>query len=249
MIFDITYQLLQKELRVRYKNLSLGYLWSLANPLVYALLYYGIFKIVMKVKIENFSLFLITGLFPWQWFANSVLVGPWTFMGNAPLIKKVNFPRYLLSAVAVGQDLVHFLASIPVIILFLFIFDSYPSISWFIGIPILTLIQLVLTYGANIFIATINLFFRDMERLIQVGMTFLFYTTPVVYELSMVPEKFRNLLYLNPVAPLILAWRALFLNGELDWINMGIALIWALLLFAVGQFVYAKLSWRFAEIL
>lgn len=248
-MFDITYQLLQKELRVRYKNLSLGYLWSIANPLVYAVLYFAVFKIVMKVKIANFPVFLIAGLFPWQWFSNSVLVGPWTFLGNAPLIKKVIFPRYLLSAVAVGQDLVHFLVSIPVIVLFLFVFKNTPSIMWFIGIPLLSLIQLVLTYGANLLIATINLFFRDMERLVQVAMTFLFYSTPVVYDISMVPEKYRSFLYLNPVAPLIISWRTLFLAGELDWSNIGIASVWALLLLAVGQLVYTKLSWRFAEIL
>jgi lipopolysaccharide transport system permease protein len=249
MIFDITYQLLQKELRVRYKNLSLGYLWSLGNPLVFAILYYGIFKVIMKVKIENFSLFLITGLFPWQWFTNSVTVAPWTFMGNASLIKKVIFPRYLLSLVAVGQDLFHFLVSIPVIILFLCIYGKAPSISWIIGIPLLVLIQLALTYGANLFVATINLFFRDMERLIQIGMTFLFYSTPVVFDISMVPEKYRNLIYFNPAASLIISWRDLFLNGHLDWLNIGVAAAWAIFILGIGQFVYNKISWRFAEIL
>lgn len=249
MIYDLTYQLLQKELRVRYKNLSLGYLWSLANPLVYGALYYGIFKVIMKVKIENFPLFLICGLFPWQWFANSVLVGPMTFLGNSPLIKKVNFPRYLLSFVAVGQDLVHFIISIPVIVLFLYIFDNSPSLSWFVGIPVLVSIQLMLTYGANLFIATVNLFFRDIERLIQLAMTFLFYSTPVVFNLSMVPEPYKDYVYLNPVAPLIVAWRSLFMDGQILWFEIGISAVWALLIVGLGQFVYQKLSWRFAEIL
>lgn len=249
MIFDLTYQLLQKELRVRYKNLSFGYLWSIANPLIHALLYYSLFKVVMKVKIENFPLFLISGLFPWQWFSNSILVAPWTFVGNASLIKKVIFPRYLLSAVAVGQDLVHFLVSIPVIVLFIYIFGGSIAPNWIVGIPVLSVIQLGLTFGMNLFFATTNLFFRDIERLIQVAMMFLFYSTPIVYEISMVPQEYRKYLYLNPMAPLVIAWRNLFLNGQLDWTNILYASGWSLVAIVIGQLVYKKLSWRFAEIL
>ncbi len=246
---DIIIQLTQKELRVRYKHLSLGYLWSIANPLAYALLYFMIFKIVMKVKIENFPIFLISALFPWQWFANSVGVGPMTFLGNAPLIKKVNFPRYLLSFVAVVQDMLHFLASLPIIVLFLFIFDKSPTLDWILGIPLLCLIQLMLTYGFNLFISTINLFFRDLERLIQIGMTFLFYSTPVVFDINMVPKEYQQLIVLNPVAPLIISWRDLFLNGFINWQYIGISMVWASIVLVLGQLVYNKLSWRFAEIL
>jgi lipopolysaccharide transport system permease protein len=246
---DIIIQLTHKELRVRYKNLSFGYLWSIANPLAYAALYYIVFKAIMKVKVENFPVFLICGLFPWQWFANSVGVAPMTFLGNAPLIKKVNFPRYLLNLVAVMQDMLHFLAALPVVVVFLFIFNKYPTLDWLVGIPILCGIQLILTYGLNLFIATLNLFFRDLERLIQIGMTFLFYTTPVVFDLQMVPELYRPYIIINPVAPLIISWRGLLLDGYINWYYCGISLVWALIILWFGQFVYKKLSWRFAEIL
>jgi len=249
MLLDIIIQLTQKELRVRYKHLSLGYLWSIANPLAFAFLYYVVFKQVMKVKIENFPIFLICGMFPWQWFINSISVGSWTFLGNAPLIKKVNFPRNLLSLVIVFQDLIHFYISIPIIILFLFIFDITPSWTWFLGIPLLTIIQFMLTYGLNLFIATINLFFRDLERLIGILMTFLFYFTPVIYDLSMVPIEYRDLIVLNPVAPLIICWRDLFMNGVINWNFMAYAFGWASIALVVGHLVYKKLSWRFAEIL
>ena len=118
---DIIIALTQKELKVRYKHHAFGYLWSIANPLAYALIYFLVFKLVMKVKVEDFPIFLISGLFPWQWMANSIGVGPMTFIGNASLIKKVNFPRNLLSLVVVIQDMIHYLVSIPIIIIFLYI--------------------------------------------------------------------------------------------------------------------------------
>ena len=105
---DLISELLRKELRVRYKHLSLGYLWSLANPLAYATLYYIVFAMIMKVKTPNYPVFLIVSLFPWQWLNNSILVGPMTFYGNAGLIKKSMFPRFLIPLVVVLQDLIHY---------------------------------------------------------------------------------------------------------------------------------------------
>lgn len=247
---DIVLALTQKELKVRYKHHAFGYLWSLANPIAYATIYFAVFKLVMKVKIDNFPIFLICGLFPWQWIANSLGVGPMTFIGNAPLIKKVNFPRFLLSFVVVLQDMIHFLVSIPVIVIFMFFYNgSTPTLIWLVGIPLLCLIQLLFTYSINLLSATINLFFRDMEKLLQMATTFLFFLTPIVYRPEMIPVQYKVFLYLNPAAPLIISWRELFLNNILDFQQMGYAFAWSLLLLTVTQLIYKKLSWRFAEIL
>ena len=247
---DIIIALTQKELKVRYKHHAFGYLWSIANPLAYALIYFLVFKLVMKVKVEDFPIFLISGLFPWQWMANSIGVGPMTFIGNASLIKKVNFPRNLLSLVVVIQDMIHYLVSIPIIIIFLYIYHKpLPGLEWLLGVPALCLIQLAYTYSLNLLIATVNLFFRDMEKLIQMCMTFLFFLTPIVYKIEMVPEKYKAFLYLNPIAPLITSWRDLFLHSSINFSQIGLSLIWVVFFLLISQTIYKKLSWRFAEIL
>jgi lipopolysaccharide transport system permease protein len=131
----------QKEMKVRYKNSFLGYFWSIGHPLAFAFVFFIAFKIVMKIQMENYALFLIAGLFPWQWFSNSVNASPTVFLGNASIIKKVNFPRNMLPFVTVLQDMIHFILSIPVIVLFLFLYQKSPSLSWIYGIPLLLGIQ------------------------------------------------------------------------------------------------------------
>lgn len=248
-IIDTIIVLTQKELKVRYKHHILGYFWSISNPLTYALIYYITFKLIMKVKVDQFPIYLITGLFPWQWIANSAGVGPMTFIGNASLIKKVNFPRYLISLVVVFQDMIHFLISIPIIVIMLYIYNKSPHWTWLIGIPLMCAIQVAYTYALNLILATTNLFFRDIEKLTQMLMTFIFFFTPIVYKPEMVPEKYQIFLYLNPAASLIISWREVLLNGKLDFFNISIATAWALVFALLAQLAYKKLSWRFAEVL
>jgi lipopolysaccharide transport system permease protein len=246
---DLILILTQKDLKVRYKSSILGYLWSVAHPLAFAVVFYVAFKVIVKIPVENYALFLICGLFPWQWFANSVNAAPMIFLGNAPLIKKVNFPRNILPLTIVLQDMIHFILAIPVVILFLFFSGKTPSLLWFVGIPTLIVAQLLLVYGTCLMIASLNLFFRDLERLTTIFMTVLFYVTPVFYPETMVPLRFQGVLKLNPLVPLVINWRNLLLEGTLELENLLLSLCYGIVFLVLGFFVYRKLSWRFAEVL
>lgn len=246
---DLITVLTQKEMKVRYKHSFFGYLWSIGHPLAFAFVFFIAFKVVMKIQMEDYALFLIAGLFPWQWFANSVNASPMVFLGNASIIKKVNFPRNIIPFTTVLQDMIHFILSIPVIVLFMFIFHKSPSISWFYGIPFLMGIQLIMTYGISLTVSSINLFFRDLERLTAIFITLLFYFTPVIYPETMIPEKYKPLINLNPLAPLMISWRNLFLNGQLEATSLMVSLAYSAFAFMLGYLVYRKLSWKFAEVL
>ena len=149
---DLVTVLTHKELKVRYKSNVLGYLWSVANPLSLAVVFYLTFKVIMRINIENYVVFLIAGLFPWQWFSNSTSTAPMVLLANASLIKKVSFPRNLIPLVQVMQDMIHFLLSIPVIVLFMIFYKIPISWSWFYGIPILLVLQFTLNYGLSLFL-------------------------------------------------------------------------------------------------
>ena len=246
---DLVLVLTQKEIKARYKSNVLGYLWSIGNPLAFAFVYYVVFKIFARVKIEDYSIFLICGLFPWQWFANSVSAAPSTFLGNASIIKKTNFPRNIVPLAVVLQDGFHFVLSLPVIVLFLFLFHKIPHLSWIYGVPVLLAVHGLMTYGAVLLIATLNLFFRDMERLTIIMVTFAFYFTPVLYSPDLIPEHYRRFVMLNPMAPLMINWRKLLLYGDIEPRLLAISLGYAVLSFAIGYMVYRKLSWRFPEVL
>lgn len=246
---DLVLVFTQKEIKTRYKSSFLGYLWSVAHPLAFAFVYYIAFKVVMKIQMENYALFLIAGLFPWQWFANSVNASPSSFIANASIIKKVNFPRHVVIITMVLNDMVHFILSVPVIMFFMFLYKVPIHASWLYGIPLLLAIQFFLICGLALMIGAINLFFRDLERLTSIFTTLFFYFTPVFYAETMIPEKYRDLLSLNPLSPLMISWRNLFLSGTLEVSSLGTSILYSAFFFLAGYSIYKKLSWKFAEVL
>ena len=246
---DLIIVFTQKDLKVRYKNSFLGYLWSVAHPLAFAVVFYVAFKLIVRIPTENYALFLICGLFPWQWFANSLNASPMIFLGNAQLIKKVNFPRNIIPFTLVLQDMIHFVLAIPVITAFLLFSGMKPHLLWLVGIPILIIAQFCLVYGICLMIASLNLFFRDLERVTTIFTTILFYITPVFFPETMIPSKYQFIMKLNPLTPLIINWRNLFMNGVLQLDNIVLSVCYGIVFLAVGLIVYRNLSWRFAEVL
>lgn len=247
---DLVIVLLQRELKVRYKNKFLGYLWSVANPLTSALIYFVAFGLIMKVHEPNYALILVSGLFPWQWFANSIGSSPNLFVGSGSLIKKINFPRNIVPLCAVLNHMIHYIASIPVIVLFLLIFKQPLSLSWIYGFPLLLVIQLCTVYGFALGLSAINLFFRDLERLASIILHFLFFLTPVLYTVDRFPEEYRRLIIsVNPASPLMVNWRQLIMEGTLDPFYVLVSIGYAALSLAIGYFIYRKLSWKFAELI
>lgn len=246
---DILLVLLQKDIKVRYTNKVLGYLWSVANPLANAFIFYFAFSVIMQIRQEDYVMFLITGLFPWQWLSNSVNSSPRMFIGSASLIKKLNFPRIIIPLAVILNHMVHFVLSMPVILLFLLLHHRLPSFTWLYGIPLLMAIQLLLCLGASLLFASLNLFLRDLERLVALMMSFVFYFTPILYGEEMIPDRFKDYLLLNPAGPLITSWRQLFVQGTLNTTYILISLGYGIIWFALGYFVYRKLCSRFVEAL
>lgn len=246
-LFDLISELVKKEIKVRYKNSILGYLWSILSPLCTALVFFVAFKIVIRLKIENYVLFLISGLFCWQWYTNSVFASSTLFLNNSTLIKKVNFPRDTLVYSMVISDLIHFLFSIPVILLFILIYrQKFPCFIFLV--PILMLFQFFLISGISLIISSINLFFRDLERLVIVFTNLLFYITPIIYSEEMVPEKYKIFLYLNPMSYFVISYRNIFMSKNIYFEYFVLGALYSLLVYFIGYKIYNLLKWRFAEI-
>lgn len=246
--WDLLTVLVQKEFKVRYKSTVLGYVWSLLHPLAFASVFYLLFKVIVRVKVDNYQLVLITGLFPWQWFANALASSNQAFLGNASLIKKTPFPRFTLVLSNIVTDGLHFLLATPVILIFMFVYGLTPSWNWFVWVPSLALVQATFTFGVALVIATWNLFLRDLERLISLVTLLWFYVTPVLFPPEMMPEKYHWILYANPMASVIICWRSLYLTGTMPLDHFASASLSSVLMFAVGYAVYNRFEWRFAEI-
>jgi len=248
-LIDLISVITEKELKVRYKSSFLGYLWSIANPLLFAMIYYFIFKLIMRVQIPNYTIFIITGLFPWQWFASTTSNSLFSFIANAQIIKKTVFPRSVIPFSNVMMECLHFLCTIPVIIVFLFIYDMTPHWNWIYGIPLIGIAQLLFSYGIALFLSTLNLFFRDLERFITLGIMLLFYCTPILYAGDMIPQNYQWLIKYNPLADMVLSWRELFMNGYVDYEKILSLYGMGIITLIIGSWVFNKLKFRFAEIL
>lgn len=246
---DLLIELVRKEIKIRYKNSYLGYVWSIANPLMLAMVFYFVFQVITRMEMENYALFLVTGLFIWQWVANTIQTSTMLFVGNAPLIKKVNFPRNFLAIALVFSEGFNFFFSIPVIVGFMIYYTIPIPLSWLIGIPVMFAITAIFIYGMSLLIGTLNLFFRDLERIVMVFMMFMFYATPILYPVSMIPKEYSYILYVNPFTPFVISWREMLLNGVYQTDFILISILYALITFVLGTYVYTKLKYKFAELI
>lgn len=247
--FDLILLLTQKELKVRYKNSVLGYLWSIANPLLYSIIFYFVFKVVMKFPIENYTLFLITGLFPWQWISNSISLNTMIFISYSSLIKKVNFPRLILPLAQTLNDAFHFILSIPIILLFALVYHKVPGLVWIYGTFLLLIPTFFTVYGISLAVASLNLFFRDLQYLVNIFLTIAFYLTPIFYDIKFVPKKYLPFVLLNPFSLIIDLWRSLFMSNYLDFHKFVVSLAISFVIFLGGYLIYRKLNDKFAEVI
>ena len=246
---DLLAELTRKEIKIRYKNSYLGYLWSVLNPLFMAMIFYFVFKKVMRIDMHNYEIFLIVGLFIWQWISNSFSLGTMLFVGNVGLIKKVNFHYHLLAIAMLLSEGFNFVFSIPIIIGVMIYTGMTPSIMILVGFPLLFVITAVFLYGWALLLGSINIFFRDMERIIGIVMTLMFYGTPIFYQETKIPAGYEFILTWNPFSSYVIMWRELFMKGTLDIHYILLASLYAVIFLVIGLLAYNKLKSKFAELL
>lgn len=239
--------LVWKDLKLRYKNTVFGYVWSLANPLVSGAVLFIAFEYTLKFPVENFFLYLLSGLFPWQFFVNCTVQAAEVFLRDRDLLKKVIFPRFMLVLAMVGHNAAHFVMALPVLLLAL-LWQQH-SLTWsLLYIPLLILNQGALAIGVSLAIGTLNLFFRDMANLTVVLTNLWFYATPVIYKSSMLPAPYRWLFFLNPMTPVIELWHGVLLDGAMDWLLFLYSSSVNLVVLATGIWIYRHWEERFAEV-
>lgn len=236
-----------RDLKVRYKGSALGFLWSLMNPLLMMLVLSLVFSVAFKISMPHYPIFLLCGLLPWNFFAVSVSNATGSVVGQAGLLKKVAFPREILPLASILANLVHF--GIGLLILFIFLIAFKIPL----GLPVVTLplvifLQVVFVLGFSLILSSLNVFYRDVQQILEVLLLIWFYLTPVFYSLSMIPGRFHRLYLLNPMASLVTMYRALLFENRWPSANVilaGVAI--SALAFLMGNFVFRKYTFRFAE--
>lgn len=237
----------KKDIRGKYKGSFLGVLWSFINPLLMTLVYAIVFPFILKSSQENYVTFIVIAILPWNWFTTVISQGTFCILGNADIIKKVYFPREILPLSTATSGLVNYFISVPIILLFL-LFSGIGFSFNILWLPLIALIQYILTIAIILITSAIDVYVRDAEYIINFFVTMLFYATPVLYSTSLFPEKFRWLLYLNPMTTIINSYRDIFYYKQMpDMIPLLLVLLFSLLLTGIGIVVFKKLKKGFAE--
>ena len=242
------YSLVRKELRGRYKGSALGFLWTFINPLLQLLVYTFVFSIVMPNNIDKFYLYLFIGLIPWLFFSGSLTGGAACILNQKDMVKKIYFPREVMPIAYVTSNFVNMLLCFIVIFAVIIVSGIGINIKAVLYLPIIWIVEYIMCLGGAMLTSALTVYFRDLEYILGIVTMAWMYMTPVVYSLEMVPERLRPLMNLNPMTPVIVAYRDILYSKqipELGTLASGFTL--GIIVLVIGYIVFQKLQRGFAE--
>lgn len=243
---ELLWTLAMRDIKARYKQTLLGIGWALFFPLITMLVFSLVFSKFIKVDTGGipYPIFAYCGILPWTFFASGLNFSINSLITNAGLLSKIYFPREVLPLSAILANLVDFcIASVILFVMMLFYgFSLHLTI---LLVPLVLLIQIIFTAGVGFIFSMANLFFRDIKYVFQVIIPLWMFVTPVLYQ---IPEKFRWLYRINPMAPIIPSYRLLILEGSLPSPSglVSSALV-SLGIFIIGILWFRKMAYLFAE--
>jgi lipopolysaccharide transport system permease protein len=244
---DLLWELVARDIKLRYKRSVLGIAWSLLNPLLQLLVFHFVFSWLLPLNIPNYAAFLFTGILVWSWFQTSLFAASGAIVDNPDLIKRPGFPVAILPVVTVTTHLIHFLLALPILLIAL-AFSGIQVSGAILVLPLIIGLQFFLTLSLAYFVATIHVIFRDTQYLLGIFLLLGFYLSPVFYQTSIIPAQYQFAYHLNPMVDLIDAYRAILMQGNAP--NGSQLLILGLVtaaLLGLGYFVFVRTSYRFVE--
>ncbi len=239
----------------RYKGSLLGLLWPLINPLGHLLLYTFLFSIVLKVKFgasgstSNFALYLMAGLLPWGAFAEALARSSTVILEHPNLVKRVVFPLQILPLVTVLSALVTEAIAFLILLAGVLLYNHGLPPSLFF-LPLIIASQILLTAGISWFVASLSVYIRDIRHLMALGLSAWMYGTPIVYPATALPEKIQFILWLNPMAGIVMDYRRVVLEGLApDWQHYGVYTAVALVVCIIGFSFFEATKKSFADVM
>lgn len=237
----------KKEIRGKYKGAWLGVLWSYLNPILMLMVYSFVFTNIMKIQIDNYSMFLFTALIPWTFFITSISQGSLSTVANGSLMKKVYFPREIIPISSVTANAINFLISILIVLVSLMLFGV--GLSYYVLLfPLVLLVQYILILGITFITSSFTVYARDLEHIISVALMALFYATPIVYSLDMIPSQYKFIMNLNPMASIIQSYRDILFYKRLpNFEQLGLVFLISMIVLIIGYFVFKRFERNFVE--
>ncbi|MCC6300302.1 MAG: ABC transporter permease [Anaerolineales bacterium] len=240
-----------RTIRARYQQSALGWLWAIIQPAAVAAIYTVIFSWIVPIDTGGtpYVVFSYAAVIPWTFLSASLTDMTLSLVGNMDLVSKIYFPREALPVAAMVARLMDFgIAAILLLVLMLIFGIPMFQINW-LFLPVIIAIQLLLALGLGLACAAANVFYRDVQSFITLGLQIWFYATPIIYPLTAVPETFRPYYLLNPMVGIIEAYRAVLIYNRLPDSHLLISAVIALLIFLLGYRFFKRVEFQFADII
>ncbi len=253
-----------RDLKARYKNSSLGIIWSLINPILMMIVYTVLFTILLKAdRLPNYPVFILIGLVPWQFHTGTLSSGTSAIISNASLVKKVYFPRILLPLSTILSNLVNYLISFSLILILVFVFRIGITIH-ILWVPAILFTQLVFMTGLVLIFCSLNTFYRDVSLILDVLLTAWFFLTPIIYPLEDLQQQTsllglpfnaaRVMRWVNPMASIVDGYRTVLWGnvdgggpGSMDPLNLIRTLVTSLIVLFIGYIAFSRTEHLFGE--
>ena len=242
--------LILRDFRIRYRNMSLGVFWSLLNPLVMmAVLTFIFTRVYPSAGIPNFHVFVLCGIIPFNFFAGAWVSGTTSIYQSASLVKKVVLPREVVPIATVLASCIHFLIQIGLLIAVVLSAGYEVNAHWLL-LPAVFGLEVVFVCGLSLISSALDVYFRDIRYVVESANTVLFWLVPIFYSFDTIPQRFHSLYQYNPIAAVVLACRNILLEGIAPPPTLLYKLLLVSALFlGAGLFLFGRLKRKFADYL
>lgn len=245
---EMIFSLVKRDLKGRYKGSALGFLWTFLNPLLQLAVYTMVFSVIMRAGIEDYYLFLFVALVPWIFFSTSLSGGASCIWAQQDMVKKIYFPREVLPISYVTSQFVNMLLSFIVIFGVLIFSGHTINLTAILYLPVIMIVEFILALGMAMLTSAITVYFRDMEYILGIVAMAWQFLTPVMYAIDMAPQKVRFIFHLNPMTPVIEAYRDILYYGNIPELNTLLsAVIIGIIVLIIGWVTFHRLQKHFVE--
>jgi len=245
--------LLRRDIKLRFQQTVIGFLWIILQPLIQMVIFYVILGLLIRVPTGNipYHLFFLSAFVVWQFFSQVVSYSTNSLVGNIGIIIKSYFPRLALPLASVASLLVDFGISILILLVFLLINGNFPITLRYLLLPVLVVITTIFSSGVGLLFGALTVVFRDMRNLTSFILMIWMYLTPIMYPRSIVPEEYQIFLYINPLTSLVESFQWIFLHeGTLPRIDyLVISLVVAILIWFSGAVAFRAMENKVADVM
>ncbi len=244
---ELIKNLVISDLKIKYQSSALGFAWSMLNPLLMMIVLYAVFRNIFRVEQEHFDLYLLIGIIAWRFLANGTMTAMTAIVGKPSLVTKIYIPREILTFSMTISAFISSILEFAVLIPLLLILGASLSLTILL-FPLIHVLYFLIVYGISLALSSLYVYFRDLNQIWDIVLQVGFYAAPIIYPLSLVPEKYMFYYMLSPITRLMMMYRDVLLYGTIPNVYDFIFVSgFGLICLAFGSLLFRKLSPRFAE--